>query len=77
MPKSKHRKKHSKRTAQQAPQQPKARRTPKWVPYLGVGLIGVATLVVIVAYVTALGDWLVLLGFAGMAAGLVTLSQAR
>lgn len=77
MPKSKHRKKRSKPTPQAAAQPSKRRPTPKWVAYLGIGLVAVGTLAVIVAYVSALSNWLVLLGFGGMAAGLVTLSQVR
>lgn len=75
MPKSKHRKKRSKPTSQAAPDAPKPKSSPKWVPYLGVGLIVVGGLVVIGTYVAVGADWLVLLGFLLMGAGLVTLSQ--
>lgn len=77
MPKSKNRKSRSKRPAQPAPQPTKRKPSPKWVPSLGIGLIAVGTVVVIIAYVSALSSSLVLLGFALMGAGLVTLSQLR
>lgn len=77
MPKSKHRKKRSAPSNARPADAPKPKPSPKWVPYVGVGLIALGALVVIVTYVVAVANWLVLLGFLLMGAGLVALSQLR
>ncbi|GEM_PF-6681784 len=70
-------KRRSKRDTYVPPEQPKPPPTPKWVPYTGVGLIGVGALTVVVAYLAAWSAWIIFGGFVAMAAGLVTLSQWR
>lgn len=77
MPKSKHRKKRSSGSSRRPADPPKPKSSPKWVPYTGIGLIAVGTLVVIVSYIVAVANWLVLAGFVLMGAGLVALSQLR
>lgn len=76
MPKSKHRKNRP-RPNPEAGDAPKPKPSPKWVPYVGVGLIAAGAIAVIVTYVAGIANWLVLLGFVVMGAGLVTLSQLR
>lgn len=77
MPKSKHRKKRSKGSKPPPPTPPKPKASPKWVPYLGIGLMAVGVVQVIVTYLTAVPNWTILIGFAVMAGGLITLSQLR
>lgn len=77
MPKSKHRKKRPTASNARARDAPNPKPSPKWVPYVGVGLIALGALVVIVTYVAAVANSLVLLGFILMGAGLVALSQLR
>lgn len=75
MPKSR-----SKRSSYTPPQPPKPKRSPRWVPGLGLGLIGVGILLVLLAYLVPGfpgGNVNLLVGFALMAAGLGVLSQYR
>lgn len=75
MPKSK--KAKSKRSTYRPPDPPKAKPSPKWVPAVGIALVVVGALVVIATYLTGLPTWLIVVGFAGMAGGLIALSQWR
>lgn len=77
MPKSKHRKKRPASSNARSGTAPNPKPSPKWVPYMGVGLIALGAVVVIVTYVAAVASSLVLLGFILMGAGLVALSQLR
>lgn len=77
MPKSKHRKKRASGSNARPAAPPKPTPSPKWVPHVGIGLIAAGTLVVIVTYIAAVANWLVLVGFVLMGAGLVALSQLR
>lgn len=75
MPKSK-----SKRSNYQPPKPPKPKPSPRWLPPLGLGLIGLGVLVVILNYfIPGLpgGNVNLVLGFVFMAAGLITLSRWR
>lgn len=74
MPRSK-----SKRSRYTPPKPPKPKPSPRWVPIIGVGLILLGVLLVILAYVIRLpgGNLNLVLGFALMAAGLLSLSQWR
>lgn len=76
MPKSKHRKKRPQGSSPPAPPA-KRKASPKWVGYLGVGLIAVAVVQIIGTYLTAVPNWTILIGFLLMAGGLVALSQFR
>lgn len=75
MPKSR-----SKRSRYTPPQPAKPKPSPKWVPWLGLGLIGLGVVEVILSYVVPGfpgGNLNLVFGFLIMAAGLLTLSQYR
>lgn len=75
MPKSK-----SKRSTYIPPKPQKPKPSPRWVPMLGLGLIGIGTLLLLLAYlVPGLpgGNLDLILGFVCMSAGLITLSRWR
>lgn len=75
MPKSK-----SKRSRYIPPKPPKPKPSPRWVPLLGLSLIGVGTVILIVMYLIPGipgGNINLIIGFILMAAGLITLSQWR
>lgn len=75
MPKSR-----SKRSQYQPPKPPKPKPSPRWLPPLGLGLIGLGVLVVILNYfVEGLpgGNLNLIWGFVLMAIGLVALSRWR
>lgn len=75
MPKSK-----SKRSTYIPPKPAKPPPSPRWVPVLGLSLIGVGTVLLVVIYlIPGLpgGNINLIIGFVMMAAGLVTLSRWR
>lgn len=75
MPKSK-----SKRSAYIPPKPPKPEPSPRWVPVLGLSLIGIGAVILIAMYlVPGLpgGNLNLIVGFIAMAGGLVTLSRWR
>ncbi len=69
----------SKRSSYRPPPQAKPKRSPRWQPYLGLGLIGVGMAVVVVGFLLGLpfGGWSLGLGFGLMAVGLVVLSRVH
>ncbi len=77
MPKSRGR--GSKRSTYIPPKPPKPKPSPRWVPILGLALIGLGILQVILTYVVTLpgGSINLIIGFVLMAGGLITLSQWR
>lgn len=74
MPKSK-----SKRSSYTPPKPPKPKPSPRWVPILGISLIGIGVLQVVVAYLVPLpgGNANIVMGFVLMAGGLIALSRWR
>lgn len=75
MPKSK-----SKRSTYIPPKPPKPKPSPRWVPILGLGLIGVGAVILVAMYlVPGLpgGNINLIVGFLAMAGGLITLSRWR
>ncbi|MGI8574180.1 MAG: cell division protein CrgA [Egibacteraceae bacterium] len=75
MPKSR-----SKRSNYTSPMPKKPAASPRWVPYLGLGLIGLGILLVLVQYfVPGLpgGNLNLIFGFIAMAGGLLVLSTWR
>lgn len=75
MPKSK-----SKRSTYIPPTPPRPRPSPRWVPVLGLALIGVGAVILVAMYlVPGLpgGNYNLIIGFVAMAGGLVTLSRWR
>lgn len=72
MPKSK-----SKRSRYIPPKPPKPKPSPRWVPVLGIALIGLGVALVIANYVVRLpgGNLNLIVGFVLMAVGLGVLSQ--
>lgn len=75
MPKSR-----SKRSNYTPPKPPKPKPSPRWLPYLGLGLIGLGILLVLLAYMVPGfpgGNLNLILGFGLMAGGLGVLSQYR
>lgn len=75
MPKSR-----SKRSNYTPPKPAKPKPSPRWVPYLGLGLIGVGLVEILLNYFIAGfpgGNLNLIVGFVLMAGGLVTLSQWR
>ena len=69
----------SKRSSYRPPPQAKPKRSPRWQPYLGLGLIAAGMAVVVGGYLAGLplGGWSLVLGFSLMAIGLVVLSRVR
>ena len=75
MPRSK-----SKRSRYTPPKPPKPKPSPRWVPILGLALIGLGVLLIVLNYfIPGLpgGNFNLVIGFALMAGGLVALSQWR
>ncbi|MGH3665297.1 MAG: cell division protein CrgA [Egibacteraceae bacterium] len=76
MPRSK-----SKRSRYVPPKPPKPKPSPRWVPVVGLGLIALGVIVVLVNYIfpgfLPGGNYPIIAGFVGMAAGLVVLSNYR
>lgn len=75
MPKSR-----SKRSSYTPPQPPKPKSSPRWLPWLGLGLIVLGILLVVGSYlVPGLpgGNITIVVGFVLMGGGLLTLSQYR
>jgi hypothetical protein len=69
----------SKRSSYTPPKPAKPKPSPKWVPFVGVGLVVAGVLLVIAAYVFPIpgGNLNLVIGFAMMAGGLIALSQWR
>lgn len=76
MPKSK-----SKRSTYIPPKPPKPKPSPKWVPWLGMGLIILGIVLIILNYniegLLPTGVWTLVVGFVLMGGGLAVLSQWR
>jgi hypothetical protein len=74
VPKSK-----SKRSTYIPPKPAKPKPSPRWVPMVGLALIGVGILIIILAYMVRMpgGNWNLVGGFVLMASGLLALSQWR
>lgn len=75
MPKSR-----SKRSSYTPPPPPKPKSSPRWVPWVGLGLILVGILLVVLSYlVPGLpgGNITIVVGFVLMGGGLLALSQYR
>lgn len=75
LPKSK-----SKRSTYIPPKPPKPKPSPRWVPIVGLLLIGLGALLLILVYLIEGfpgGNLNLILGFVAMAAGLITLSRWR
>jgi hypothetical protein len=72
-------KSRSKRSNYTPPKPARPKPSPKWVPYVGVGLIVAGVLLVIASYVLPIpgGNVNLVIGFVMMAAGLIALSQWR
>lgn len=69
----------SKRSHYTPPKPAKPKPSPKWLPYVGIGLVIAGVLLVIGAYVLPIpgGNLNLVIGFVMMAGGLVTLSRWR
>jgi hypothetical protein len=69
----------SKRSSYTPPKPPNPKPSPRWVPILGVSLIGIGVLQVILTYLVRLpgGNLNLFVGFGLMAGGLIALSQWR
>lgn len=76
MPRSK-----SKRSSYTPPKPPKPKPSPRWVPWAGLGIIGVGVILIIISYilpgVLPGGNYVLIVGFVLMALGLLLLSQWR
>jgi hypothetical protein len=75
VPKSK-----SKRSTYTPPKPPKPPPSPRWVPVLGLALIGIGAVILVAMYlIPGLpgGNLNLIVGFIAMAGGLVTLSRWR
>jgi hypothetical protein len=73
-------KSRSKRSSYTPPSRPKPKPSPRWVPYVGLGLIGLGVVLVLVAYLVPGfpgGNINIITGFVLMAVGLGFLSQYR
>ena len=77
----------SKRSTYIPPKPTKPKPSPRWVPVVGLGLIGLGIIVIILAYLAQgifaadglipIGNWALVAGFVMMAGGLLLLSQWR
>lgn len=69
----------SKRSSYRPPARKKPAPSPKWVPWVGLGLIIVGVVLVILTYIVGLpaAGINLLVGFGLMAGGLITLSRYR
>ena len=76
MPRSK-----SKRSSYTPPKPPKPKPSPRWVPIVGLAIIGLGVAVIILTYLAPGlvpgGNWALVAGFVMMAGGLLLLSQWR
>ncbi|MBA3372121.1 MAG: cell division protein CrgA [Actinomycetota bacterium] len=76
MPKSK-----SKRSSYLPPKPPKPKPSPRWVPWLGLALILLGLALVLLNYILPGmlpgGNYVLIVGFVIMAAGLIVLSRWR
>ena len=75
MPKSR-----SKRSSYTPPKPKKPKPSPRWLPVVGLGLIGLGVLLVLIVYMVPGfpgGNLNLLIGFVFMGAGLIVLSQYR
>lgn len=75
MPKSR-----SKRSSYIPPKPAKPKPSPRWVPWLGLGLIALGIILILANYIITafpLGNWNLIIGFVLMAAGLAVLSRWR
>lgn len=83
MPRSK-----SKRSTYTPPKPAKPKPSPRWVPVVGLGVIGLGVVLIILAYLATglfngpdapipIGNLTLVIGFVMMAAGLLLLSQWR
>jgi hypothetical protein len=76
VPKSK-----SKRSTYIPPKPPKPKPSPRWVPWLGLGLITLGIVLIILNYniegLLPTGVWTLVVGFVLMGGGLAVLSQWR
>jgi len=73
-------KSRSKRSTYIPPKPAKPKPSPRWVPWLGLGLIGLGLVEILLNYFIVnfpLGNTNLIIGFVFMAGGLVTLSQWR
>lgn len=81
MPQSRHRRKGKSRPRpQQAAGPPvKPKPSPRWVPVVGLALIGLGLLVVLINYLPGLFEtnWLLLAGFTLITGGFILLTQWR
>lgn len=81
MPESRHRRKGKVRPRPQEVIGPpvKAKPSPRWVPIVGITLIGVGVLAILVNYIPGLFEqnWVLLAGFGLLAAGFLFLSRWR
>jgi hypothetical protein len=69
----------SKRSSYTPPKPAKPKPSPRWVPIVGLALIGVGVLQVILTYIIPMpgGNLNLIMGFVLMAGGLIALSQWR
>jgi hypothetical protein len=73
----------SKRSSYTPPKPPNPKPSPRWLPYVGLGVIGLGVLLIILSYLTpdlfpaAARNWVLVAGFVMMAGGLLLLSQWR
>ncbi len=70
----------TKRSTYVPPAKPKPGPSPRWVPVVGLALIGLGILLILLNYLIPGfpgGNWNLLIGFVLMAAGLLVLSQWR
>lgn len=77
MPRSK-----SKRSNYTPPKPPRPKPSPRWVPIVGLSVIGLGVALIIATYLVPAGtipggNWVLVVGFVMMAAGLLLLSQWR
>ena len=71
----------SKRSSYTPPKPPRPKPSPKWVPVVGLGVIGLGVLLIILSYIIPQvlpgGNYVLIVGFVMMAGGLLLLSQWR
>jgi len=71
----------SKRSSYTPPKPPRPKPSPKWVPAVGLGVIGLGVLLIILSYIIPQvlpgGNYVLIVGFVMMAGGLLLLSQWR
>lgn len=78
MPRSK-----SKRSMYTPPKPPKPKASPRWLPIVGLAVIGIGIVLIILSYLVpdlfpaAARNWVLVGGFVLMAGGLLLLSQWR